>query len=72
MTAAIRDVAAELEVPVLVCLEGGYAPQALADSVLATLGALEGDEPPRAVEIAAAEPHLSRLRERWPLGAGTP
>ncbi len=67
MAAAIRGVAAELEVGVLVCLEGGYSPAALAASLLATAGALEdGAEPPPA-SPAAAEPHLSRLRERWGL-----
>jgi acetoin utilization deacetylase AcuC-like enzyme len=67
MTAAIREVAAELGVPVLVCLEGGYSPPALADSVLATLAALADDRPPRIASPEAAEPHLSRLRQRWPL-----
>ena len=42
MAAAMRDVAAELEVPVLVCLEGGYDLDALAASVVATLAALGG------------------------------
>ena len=48
--------AAELGVPVLVCLEGGYAPEALAESVLATIEALEGDREPAeaAAELAAA------------------
>ena len=67
MTAAIRAVAAELEVPVLVCLEGGYSPPALADSVVATAAALEDGRPPGSAPAAAAEPHLSRLRERWNL-----
>ncbi len=67
MTASIRDVAAELRVPVLVCLEGGYSPSALAASVLATVTALSGDLEPRGVATEAAEPHRSRLRERWPL-----
>ena len=53
--------------PVLVCLEGGYSPAALADSVLATLDALDdGTAAPRG-EPEAAEPHRSRLRERWDL-----
>jgi acetoin utilization deacetylase AcuC-like enzyme len=67
MTAAIRDVAAELEVPVLVCLEGGYSPRALAASVAATVNALGGDGDTRGASPAAAEPHLSSLRERWGL-----
>jgi acetoin utilization deacetylase AcuC-like enzyme len=69
MTAAMRDLGAELESPVLVCLEGGYSPSALADSVVATLGALNNGTAPRAARAEAAEPHLSRLRERWRLSA---
>ena len=67
MTAAVRDVAAELGAPVLICLEGGYSPSALAASVAATVAALEGDGEPRGAPPEAAEPHLSRLRERWSL-----
>ena len=65
MTAAMRDLAGELDVPVLVCLEGGYSPKALAESVVATLRALDDDTPARTADLASAEPHLSRLRERW-------
>jgi acetoin utilization deacetylase AcuC-like enzyme len=67
MTAAIRDVAVELGVGVLVCLEGGYSPPALAESVVATLTALADGTAPRGTSPAAAEPHLGRLRERWSL-----
>ena len=67
MTAAIREVAAELGVGVLVLLEGGYAPRALAESVVATLVALDGETSPRSADQDAAEPHRGRLRERWPL-----
>ena len=67
MTAAMRDLGAELGAPVLVCLEGGYSPSALADSVVATLAALNNGTAPRAARDEAAEPHLSRLRERWRL-----
>jgi acetoin utilization deacetylase AcuC-like enzyme len=67
MTAAIRDVAVELGVGVLVCLEGGYSPPALAESVVATLTALGDGTVPRGTSPAAAEPHLGRLRERWSL-----
>ena len=38
----MRDLGAELGVPMLVCLEGGYAVGALAASVVATLEALTG------------------------------
>jgi acetoin utilization deacetylase AcuC-like enzyme len=67
MTAAVRDLAAELGVGVLICLEGGYSPPALAASVVATLGALDATSPARAADPGAAEPHLSRLRAegRW-------
>jgi acetoin utilization deacetylase AcuC-like enzyme len=67
MTASMRDVAAELEAPVLVCREGGYSPRALAASVAARVDAHTGGGAPRGAPPAAAEPHLSRLRERWPL-----
>jgi acetoin utilization deacetylase AcuC-like enzyme len=67
MTAAIHGVADELGIGVLVCLEGGYSAPALAESVLATLAALDGGAAPRTADPAAAEPHLTRLRETWPL-----
>jgi acetoin utilization deacetylase AcuC-like enzyme len=66
MAASVRDLAAELEAPVLVCLEGGYALAALAGSVDATIAALSGSEPPRRAPPEAAAPHRSRLRDRWP------
>jgi acetoin utilization deacetylase AcuC-like enzyme len=69
MAASIRELAAELGVPVLVCLEGGYSPKALAASVLATIAGLDGSDEPREAPRAAAEPHLSRLAERWALTA---
>jgi acetoin utilization deacetylase AcuC-like enzyme len=50
MAAQMRDLGRELSAPVLVCLEGGYDPGALAGSVLATLGALSGDALPPPVE----------------------
>jgi acetoin utilization deacetylase AcuC-like enzyme len=67
MAASIRDLADELEVPVLVCLEGGYAPRALADSVVATLAGLDGNDAPPEAPREAAEPHLSRVAARWPV-----
>jgi acetoin utilization deacetylase AcuC-like enzyme len=67
MAASVRDVAAELSAPVLVCLEGGYAPRALAASVVATIEALDGDRKPRQAPQEAAEPHLGRIRKRWPI-----
>ncbi|MFL5870731.1 MAG: histone deacetylase family protein [Solirubrobacterales bacterium] len=66
MAATLRDLARELGVGVLVCLEGGYAPKALAASVLATIEALGGDSQPRQASQSAAEPHLDRLRATGP------
>ena len=65
MAASFRDLAAELDVPVLVCLEGGYAPDALAASVVTTLRTLDGEGASAGSDPSGAEPHLSRLRERW-------
>jgi acetoin utilization deacetylase AcuC-like enzyme len=67
MTASMRDAAADLDVPLLVCLEGGYSPRALASSVAATVEALNGAGGARGAPVEAAEPHRSRLRERWAL-----
>jgi acetoin utilization deacetylase AcuC-like enzyme len=64
MAASIRDLAEEIEAPVLVCLEGGYAPAALAASVAATVAALRGGPAPRTAAREAAEPHLSRIAAR--------
>jgi acetoin utilization deacetylase AcuC-like enzyme len=44
MTASVRRLAAELGAPLGVMLEGGYALDALADSVAATLAALGADQ----------------------------
>ncbi len=64
MTATMRALAAEIGAPLLIVLEGGYSPGALADSVLATVTALEDGAPPPPAPIAAAEPHRARLAER--------
>ncbi|GIK77020.1 MAG: histone deacetylase [Acidobacteria bacterium] len=45
MAAHVRELGRGLAAPILVCLEGGYERGALARSVLATLGALNGDRP---------------------------
>jgi acetoin utilization deacetylase AcuC-like enzyme len=44
MAASLRDLAAELGIPVLACLEGGYSLEALAASVSATIAAFTGSE----------------------------
>jgi acetoin utilization deacetylase AcuC-like enzyme len=66
MAASMRDLGNELEAPVLVCLEGGYAPDALAESVLATVEALGGDREPALAPEEPAQPHAERHRDRWP------
>jgi acetoin utilization deacetylase AcuC-like enzyme len=43
MACHVRDLAAQLGVPLGIVLEGGYDPSALAESVIATLAALSGD-----------------------------
>jgi acetoin utilization deacetylase AcuC-like enzyme len=66
MAATMRDLAGELEVPLLVCLEGGYSLAALARSVVATLDAISGDRAPRVAPSAPATPHRDRLARFWP------
>jgi acetoin utilization deacetylase AcuC-like enzyme len=66
MAATMRALAGDLDVPILVCLEGGYDTGALADSVLATVQALESDrEAPEAPRDLAAR-YAERHRTRWP------
>lgn len=69
MSARIATLGAELGAPVLVCLEGGYAPGALAASVLATLDGLRagGGEPAGETTRELAEPHRARVARRWGL-----
>ncbi|MDQ3759884.1 MAG: histone deacetylase [Actinomycetota bacterium] len=68
MAAAMTGVAAELGAPLLVCLEGGYDPGALASSVVATLDGLGGDDGAMpASDASLAAPHRERLRARWPV-----
>jgi acetoin utilization deacetylase AcuC-like enzyme len=66
MAASVRELAAELSVPVLVCLEGGYALRALAASVDATIEAFTGSAKPRQAPPEAAAEHRLRFRDRWP------
>ena len=65
LAAAVRRLADDLDVPVLACLEGGYAPGALAASVVATIEGLTGGrraaDPPR----EPADAHLERVRRHW-------
>jgi acetoin utilization deacetylase AcuC-like enzyme len=64
MAAAMRELAAELDTGLLICLEGGYSPRALAASVVETITALNDGRSPRQAPPAAAEPHLARLRDQ--------
>ena len=66
MSATMRELGRELEAPVLVCLEGGYDPPALAASVVATIEALDGARPPRPVGLGIAADYLGRVATRWP------
>jgi acetoin utilization deacetylase AcuC-like enzyme len=66
MAATMRDLASELGVPLLVCLEGGYALAALARSVVATLDAISGDGPPREAPVEPAAAYRERLARFWP------
>jgi acetoin utilization deacetylase AcuC-like enzyme len=65
MAATVRSLAAELDVPVLVCLEGGYDRGALAASVLATIDALANGRQPRQAPSEPAQPHIERQRPYW-------
>ncbi|HEU5319979.1 MAG TPA: histone deacetylase, partial [Methylomirabilota bacterium] len=60
MAATMRQVGAELGAPVLVCLEGGYDPTALAASVLATVEALGSEREPAAAAADPALPYIER------------
>jgi acetoin utilization deacetylase AcuC-like enzyme len=65
----VRQLAAERELPLGAVLEGGYEPEALAESVLATLGALGSDDAPTS---AAPETPLSlraaaHIGRYWPI-----
>ena len=66
MAAAMRELAGELEVPLLICLEGGYSLAALARSVVATLDAISGEHSPRAASREPAASYRERLARFWP------
>jgi len=66
MAATMRKAATELEVPVLVCLEGGYDLNALAASVLATIEALGSEREPAAAPADPAREYVEHQRRHWP------
>jgi acetoin utilization deacetylase AcuC-like enzyme len=68
MAATVRAVGDELQAPVLVCLEGGYDPSALAASVLATVEALLDGREPELAPSGLVRPYIERHSERWPVG----
>jgi acetoin utilization deacetylase AcuC-like enzyme len=72
MAATMRDLASELGVPLLICLEGGYALGALARGVVATLDAISSDRSPREAPGEPAASDRQRLSRFWPALAGGP
>jgi acetoin utilization deacetylase AcuC-like enzyme len=67
MALAIRELASELGVPILVCLEGGYALGALSASVVATVEGLSGNGTAREAPPEPAAPYRDRLERYWPV-----
>jgi acetoin utilization deacetylase AcuC-like enzyme len=67
MASTMRELGSELGAPILVCLEGGYALDALARSVTATLDALSGGEAARVAPEGPASPYRERLGRFWPV-----
>jgi acetoin utilization deacetylase AcuC-like enzyme len=65
MAASMRDLAEELDAPLLVCLEGGYALGALSRSVVATLEALTSERAPREAPADPALAYRDRLGRFW-------
>jgi acetoin utilization deacetylase AcuC-like enzyme len=66
LAATMRDLAAELDVPILICLEGGYSLGALSRSVVATLEAFSGDRDPRTAPGDPTLAHRQWLARFWP------
>jgi acetoin utilization deacetylase AcuC-like enzyme len=66
MAASVRELAMELEVPVLICLEGGYSLGALSRSVVVTLEAFTAERAPGSSPIEPAVPYRERLSRFWP------
>jgi acetoin utilization deacetylase AcuC-like enzyme len=66
MAGTMRELAGELGVPLLICLEGGYSLAALARSVVATLDAVSGEGSSREAPPEPAAPYRERLARFWP------
>jgi acetoin utilization deacetylase AcuC-like enzyme len=71
MAATMRDLGAELAVPVLICLEGGYSLAALSHSVVVTLEAFSGEAAPRTAPPEFAAAYRERQARFWPSLGGT-
>ena len=65
LASGLAAVAAELEAPVLACLEGGYDHTALGESVPALLRGLASPRRIEDAERGPAEPHRENLHSRW-------
>jgi acetoin utilization deacetylase AcuC-like enzyme len=66
LAATVRELGAELDAPVLVCLEGGYDLEALGRSVVATIRALGDTLPAQSADPGPAAPYRERLGPIWP------
>ncbi len=66
MATSMWELATELEAPLLVCLEGGYALGALSRSVVTTLEALTSERPAREARAEPAATYRERLARFWP------
>ena len=72
MAVEVRELGARIGAPVGAVLEGGYSPNALADSVAATMRGLGGaGEPGAAPETAVAAEAAARAARFWPAAAGS-
>ena len=72
MAVEVRELGGRLDAPVGAVLEGGYAPNALADSVAATMRGLGGaGEPVGAPQTAVAAEAANRVARFWPAVAGS-
>ncbi|HEY2054350.1 MAG TPA: histone deacetylase [Solirubrobacterales bacterium] len=72
MAVEVRELGARLGAPVGAVLEGGYAPNALAESVAATMRGLGGaGETAVAPETAVAAEAAGRVARFWPAAAGS-
>jgi acetoin utilization deacetylase AcuC-like enzyme len=70
MAAAVRRIGERVGAPIGAVLEGGYAPAALAESVVATMRGLGGEiDPVAAPETAVATEAAARVARFWPVAA---